>query len=84
LYLREKILSIKIEENKSVSSFISWIKEVKHKLSDISQTLANDDLMTITINSMTNDYQRFITRLNARGFEKRSLQEKETVIFCKQ
>ena len=66
LFLRKKILSIKMEENESVSSFLSRIKEVKHKLSDIGQTVENDDLATITMNGMTDDYQMFITGLNAR------------------
>jgi len=35
LHLRKNILSIKIEENESISSFISRIKEVKDKLTDI-------------------------------------------------
>lgn len=55
-----------MEENESVSSFLSRIKEVKDKLSDIGQTVANDDLVTITMNGMTDDYQMFITGLNAR------------------
>lgn len=66
LFLKKKILSIKMEENESVSSFLSQIKEVKDKLSDIGQTVANDDLVTITMNGMTDDYQMFITGLNAR------------------
>ena len=66
LFLRKKILSIKMEENESIYSFISRIKEVKDKLSDIGQTMENDDLVTITMNGMTDDYQMFITGLNAR------------------
>ena len=90
LYLRKKILSIKMEENESVSSFISLIKEVKDKLSNIGQTMANDDLVTITMNSMTDDYRIFITRLNARekplGFEELTgilLQEEERRLSLK-
>ena len=56
LYFRKKILSIKMEENESVSSFISRIKEVKDKLTDIGYTVANDDLVTITMNGMMDDY----------------------------
>ena len=56
LYLKKNILSIKMEENDYVSSFISRIKEVKDKLADIGQTVANDDLVTITMNDMMDDY----------------------------
>eukprot|EP00253_Pinus_taeda_P025147 PITA_25147 len=66
LYLRKKILSIKMEENEFVYSFIFQIKEVKYKLTNIGQTMENDDLVTITMNGMTDDYQMFITKLNAR------------------
>jgi len=45
-----------MEENDYVSSFISRIKEVKDKLADIGQTVANDDLVTITMNDMMDDY----------------------------
>lgn len=65
-YLGKKILSIKMEENESVSPFISWIMDAKDKLTDIGQTVVNDDLVTITMNDMANDYQMFIMGLNAR------------------
>ncbi len=56
-YLRKKILSIKMEENEYVSSFISRIKEVKDKLTDIGENVSNGDLVTITMNNMTDDYR---------------------------
>jgi len=90
LYLKKKILSIKMEENDSVYSFISWIKEVKDKLTNIGQTVANDDLAIITMNGMMYDYHMFITRLNARekppGFEELTgifLQEEERRLSLK-
>lgn len=66
LYLRKKILSIKMEENKYISSFKSQIKEVKDKLTYISQTMTNDNLVTITMNGMMDDYQMFLIGLNSR------------------
>eukprot|EP00253_Pinus_taeda_P010637 PITA_10637 len=89
-YLRKKILSIKMEENESVSSFISRVKEVKVKLTNIGETMTNDDLVTITMNGMTDDYQMFIMGLNARekppGFEELTgilLQEEERRLSLK-
>lgn len=86
----KKILSIKMEENDFVSSFISRIKEVKDKLADIGKTMANDDLVTITMNGMTDDYQMFITGLNVRekppGFKEINmifLQEEERRLSLK-
>jgi hypothetical protein len=46
--------------------FISRIKELKNKLGDIGETVSNTDLVMITMNGMTDDYQMFITGLNAR------------------
>jgi len=90
LYIGKKILSIKMEDNESTSSFISQIKEVKDKLIDISHTVANDDLVTITMNDMTNDYHMFIMGLIARekppGFEELTeilLQEEERRLSLK-
>eukprot|EP00253_Pinus_taeda_P014112 PITA_14112 len=79
-----------MEENESVSTFISQIKEVKDKLTDIGENVLNGDLVTITMNGMTNDYQMFITGLNARekppGFEELTgilLQEEERRLSLK-
>lgn len=74
----------------SVSSFLSWIKEVEDKLTDIGQTMENDDPVTITMKYMMDDYQMFITGLNAieklPGFEELTrilLQEEERRLSLK-
>lgn len=66
LYLKKKILSINMEENESLSSFVSRIKEVKDELIDIVENVSNGDLVMITMNDMMEDYQMFIMGLNAR------------------
>jgi len=66
LFLKSKILSLKMEENETVASFIARIKDLKKKLSDIGETVADTDLVTITMNGVTDDYQMFITGINAR------------------
>jgi len=66
LFLKRKILSIKMEENETVVAFISWIKELKKKLGDIGEVMSDTDLVMITMNGMTDKYQMFITGLNAR------------------
>ena len=53
-----------MEENESIAMFISRIKEVKNKLGDIREIVSDTNLVMITMNDMTNDYQMFITRLN--------------------
>jgi len=66
LYLKSKLLSIKIEENESVSNFISRIKDLKDKLGDIGETISSTNLVTVTLNGMLDEYQMFITLLLAR------------------
>ena len=66
LFLKSKTLSMKMEENEIVSSFISWIKDLKIKLEDFNEIAVDADLVTITMNGMIDDYQMFITGISAR------------------
>jgi len=66
LFLKSKILSIKMKENETVVAFISQIKELKNKLGDIVEVVSDTYLVTITMNGMTDKHQMFITSLNAR------------------
>jgi hypothetical protein len=66
LFLKTKLLGIKMDGNESVSSFLGRIKEVKDKLVNIGETISNTDLVTITLNGMLDDYHMFITGLTAR------------------
>lgn len=64
--MKSKILSIRMEENESVFAFISQIKELRNKLGGTGEKVSNTDLITITLNGMTKDYQMFIIGLSAR------------------
>ena len=66
LYLKSKILSIKMEENESVSAFISRIKDLKDKLGDIGESISSIDLVIVTLNGMLDEYQMFLTGISAR------------------
>ena len=55
-----------MEENEIVASFISWINDLKNKMADISEIVADADLVMITMNGMTDDYKMFITGISAR------------------
>lgn len=66
LYLKSKLLSNKMEENESVSDFISRIKDLKDKLGDIGESISSKDLVTMTLNGMLDEYQMFIIVLSAR------------------
>jgi len=56
LFLKSKVLSIKMEENENVNNFISRIKKLKDKLSDIGENISNMDLVTVTSNDMLEGY----------------------------
>lgn len=66
LFLKSKILSIIMGENESIIAYISRITELRDKLGDIREKVLNTDLVTITLNGMTDDYQMLMTRLIAR------------------
>jgi hypothetical protein len=66
LFLKTKLLGIKMDGNESVSSFLGHIKEVKDKLVNIGEIVFNTDLVTITLNCMLEYYHMFITGLAAR------------------
>jgi hypothetical protein len=66
LFLKTKLLGIKMDGNESISSFLGRIKQVKDKLGNIGETICNIDLVTITLNGMLEDYHMFITGLAAR------------------
>eukprot|EP00253_Pinus_taeda_P017713 PITA_17713 len=82
LFLKKNILSIKMEEKDTIVAFISRIKELKNKPSDISEVVSDTDLVTITRNGMTDEYQMFINGLNAR--EKASVFEESTGILMQE
>jgi hypothetical protein len=66
LFLKTKLLGIKIDGNESVSSFLGHIKEVKDRLGNIGEIVSSTDLVTITLNGMLEDYQMFIIGLAVR------------------
>ena len=66
LFLKTKLLGMKMDANESVSSFLGRLKEVKDKLGDIGEKVSSTDLVTITLNGMLEDYHMFITGLAAR------------------
>jgi hypothetical protein len=56
LFLKTKLLGIKMDGNESVSSFFGRIKEVKDKLGNIGEIVSSNDLFTITLNGMLEYY----------------------------
>lgn len=59
LFLKTKLLSLKMEANESISNFISRVKDLSDKLGDIGEKVCNTDLVTIILNGLVQDYQIF-------------------------
>lgn len=56
LSLKGKLFSMRMEENESVVGFIAWVKDLKDRLGDIEEKVSDFDLVTITLNGMTDEY----------------------------
>jgi uncharacterized coiled-coil DUF342 family protein len=52
LFLKSKLFSIKMEENENVNNFVSRIKELKDKLSDIGEKISSTDIVIVMLNGM--------------------------------
>ena len=66
LALKGKLYALKMNENESVDGFIARIKDLKDKLGSIGEKVSDSDLVTLTLNRMTDEYQTFISGLSAR------------------
>ena len=64
--LKSKLFSMKMDKSKTPVAFITQIKNVKDGLGDIGEKVSDSDLITITMNKMTGEFQMFITRLVVR------------------
>lgn len=66
LFLKTKLLSIKMESNESISNFVSRIKDLSDKLGDIGEKVFSSDLVTVSLKGLVQDYKVFISALSAR------------------
>jgi len=49
-----------MEENENVNNFISIIKELKGKRSDIGENISSTDIVIVLLNGMLYEYHMFI------------------------
>eukprot|EP00253_Pinus_taeda_P026363 PITA_26363 len=66
LALKGKLFALKMDENESVGGFMARVKDLKDKLGAIGENVSDSDLVTLTLNRMTDEYQTFIFGLSAR------------------
>eukprot|EP00253_Pinus_taeda_P003783 PITA_03783 len=66
LALKGKLFALKMDENESVGAFMARVKDLRDKLGAIREKVSYSDLVTLTLNRMTDEYQTFISGLSAR------------------
>ena len=66
LFLKTKLLSIKMEANEGVSKFISRIKELSDKLGDIGEVVESSNLEIATLKGLFPDYSIYFSTCSER------------------
>eukprot|EP00253_Pinus_taeda_P028028 PITA_28028 len=82
LALKGKLFALKMDENEFVAGFMARVKDLRDKLGAIGEKVSDLDLVTLTLNRMTDEYQTFISGLSAR--EKAPLFDDLTVILLQE
>ena len=67
MFLKTKLLSIKIEANENIANYVSRIKDLCHQLSAIGDKVSNSDMVTIALKFLITDYHVFISSLGGRA-----------------
>ena len=56
LFLKTKLLSIKMEANENIVTYVSRIKDLCDQLNSIGDKVSNTDMLTITLKGLIRDY----------------------------
>ena len=66
LFLKTKLLAMKMEANENIVTYVSRIKDLCDKLNAINDKVSNTDMVTITLKGLIRDYQCFVSSLGGR------------------
>jgi hypothetical protein len=55
-----------MEANENIRNFVSRIKDLSDKLGDIGEKVSSNDLVTIALKDLMQDYKVFISSFSAR------------------
>ena len=66
LFLKTRLLSIKMEANESIGNFVSIMKYLSDILGDIGEKVSSSDLVTISLKGLVQYYKVFMSALSAR------------------
>ena len=67
LFLKTKLLSMKMEANENIVTYVSRIKYLCDQLNAIGDKVSNYDMFTITLKGLIKDYQYFVSSLGGRA-----------------
>eukprot|EP00253_Pinus_taeda_P031194 PITA_31194 len=82
LALKGKLFALRMGENESVGGFMARVKDLKDQLGAIGEKVSDSNLVTLTLNRMTDEYQTFISALSTR--EKAPLFDELTAIMLQE
>ena len=66
LFLKTKLLSIKMDVNETMNKYLSHIKDFRDNMGDIGEEVSSTDLVSITLKGLLPYYKIFILALAAR------------------
>jgi hypothetical protein len=67
MFLKTKLLSIKMEANENIITYVSRIKYLSDQLSAIGENVSKYDMVTITLKGLIRYYHVFISSLRGRA-----------------
>ena len=67
LFLKTKLLSMKMEAHENITTYVSKIKDLCDQLSAIGDKVSNSDMVTITLKGLIRNYHAFISSRGGRA-----------------
>ena len=62
----KKMNACRMAEGKSVSSYIEKFREIRDQLHDARDKISNEQMVHITLNGFSNDYEMFVSSVAER------------------
>ena len=66
LFLKTKLLSMKMEASENIVTYVSRIKDLCDQLNAIGDKVSNTDMVTIILKGLIRNYQYFVSSLGGR------------------
>ena len=66
MFLEEKMKNISLKKGEHFDSFLSWIQKNRDQLSTVGSAPIDSELVRLTLNSVSQDYQVFVQSMLGR------------------